>query len=286
LASPDMALRRRILKCVRALSGLAPKGAYIRTEDARGNRAGALAKGGPIPFMSGFFDVYSIIFLIVAVVIFMRLGSVLGRRTGNEPTSFDASPKRPTRPAAPSGNDNVVTLPRREQGAETRLEAAYLEAVRRHAEPNSELHAKLMAVVKAMPSFDPDHFLSGAKAAYEMIVTSFADGDRSVLKNLLAPEVYEGFVAAMDEREARGERVESTFVGIEDARISDAEVDGRIVRISVRFVSELISATRNKAGQVVEGDPTAVQNVRDVWTFARDATSRDPNWKLVATEAV
>src|SRR3712207_7405671 len=68
--------------------------------------------------------------------------------------------------------------------------------------------------------------------------------------------------------------------------ISDAEVDGRTVRVSVRFTSDLISATRNKAGQVVEGDPTAVQNVRDVWTFARDATSRDPNWKLVATEAV
>ena len=235
--------------------------------------------------MSGFFDVYSIIFLVIAVVIFMRLGSVLGRRTGNEPTSFDPSVKRSSR-AAPSGNDNVVALPRREQGADTRTEAAHLEAIARHAEPGTDLHGRLLALVRAMPGFDLDHFLAGAKAAYEMIVTAFADGDRQVLRNLLANDVYEGFVAAIEEREKRGERMESTFVGIEDARIQDAELDGRTARISIRFVSELISVTRNKDGEVVDGDPAAVQNVRDVWTFARDVTSRDPNWKLVATEAV
>ena len=139
---------------------------------------------------------------------------------------------------------------------------------------------------KPTPGFDPAHFLAGAKAAYEMIVTAFAEGDRATLKNLLAPDVYEGFLAAITERERRQQKAELTFVGIEEAKMTAAELEGRTVRISVRFVAELISSTRDKKGEVVEGDATEVQTIRDAWTFARDASSRDPNWKLVATEAV
>jgi predicted lipid-binding transport protein (Tim44 family) len=232
--------------------------------------------------MSGFFDIYSIIFLIIAVVIFMRLGSVLGRRTGNEPTAYDPGVNRSQ---APSSNDNVVALPHRERPASAGGGSADLEQIERHAKPGTALHDGLVAVCEADSSFDPDNFLSGAKVAYEMIVTAFADGDRETLKNLLAPEVFDGFVAAIADRESRSERVESTFVGIDDARIAAAELEGRTARVSVRFVSELISVTRDSAGRVVDGDPSAVQNIRDVWTFARDIRARDPNWKLVATEA-
>jgi predicted lipid-binding transport protein (Tim44 family) len=119
-----------------------------------------------------------------------------------------------------------------------------------------------------------------------MIVTAFAQSDRTTLKNLLAPDVYDGFVSAIAEREARQQTSELTFVGIEDAKLSGAELEGQTARISVRFVAELITCTRDKDGNVVEGDPTEVQTIRDVWTFARDVSSRDPNWKLVATEAV
>lgn len=231
--------------------------------------------------MSGFFDIYSIIFLVIAVVIFMRLGSVLGRRTGNEPTGYESGLNRPQ---ASSSNDNVVALPHRERPAATSGRAD-LEQIERHAKPGTALHEGLVAISSADPSFDADHFLSGAKVAYEMIVTAFADGDRDTLKNLLAPDVYEGFVAAIAERESRNERVESTFIGIDDARISAAELEGRTERVSVRFVSELISVTRDSDDRVVDGDPSAVQNIRDVWTFARDVRAPDPNWKLVATEA-
>ena len=231
--------------------------------------------------MSGFFDVYSIIFLVIAVVIFMRLGSVLGRRTGNEPSPFDPRVKTPP---AGARNDNVVSLPPRAGGAAPT--APELEPLARYAAPGTPLHETLVTLTKAAPSFDIEHFLTGAKAAYEMIVSAFAAGDRTTLRNLLAPDVYDGFVAAIAEREANGHKAELTFVGIEEAKLSAAEFDGGMARLSIRFVAELITATRDKDGNVVEGDATEVQTIRDVWTFARDVTSRDPNWKLVATEAV
>ena len=232
--------------------------------------------------MSGFFDVYSIIFLIIAVVIFMRLGSVLGRRTGNEPSPYETRVKPP---APGARNDNIVALPPRDRAAPA-AESPDLQPLSRYAEPGTPLYEGLSAITKAWPDFDPEHFLSGAKAAYEMIVTAFAQGDRATLKNLLASDVYEGFVAAIADREKKEQKAELTFVGIEEVKITTAELDGRVARISLRFVAELISCTRDKDGKVIEGDATEVQTIRDAWTFARDTGSRDPNWKLVATEAV
>ncbi len=232
--------------------------------------------------MSGLFDIYSIIFLIIAVVIFMRLGSVLGRRTGNEPSPFDPRLKTP----AGARNDNVVALPARDRAPANAAETPDLEPLSRYAAPGTPAYDGLVAITKESPDFDPEHFLVGAKAAYEMIVTAFAQGDRATLKNLLATDVYDGFVSAIAEREARQQTSELTFVGIEDAKLTSAEIAEQTARISVRFVAELISCTRDKDGKVVEGDPTEVQTIRDAWTFARDIGSRDPNWKLVATEAV
>lgn len=232
--------------------------------------------------MSGFFDVYSIIFLIIAVVIFMRLGSVLGRRTGNEPSPLDPRVKPPTG----ARNDNVVSLPPRERGSAASPEPLDLEPLGKYAAPGTPAHDGLVALMKATPDFDPEHFLAGARVAYEMVVTAFAQGDRETLKNLLASDVYDGFVSAITEREGRGETAELTFVGIEESKITDAGLDGRSARVSVRFVAELINCTRDKENRVIEGDPTDVQTIRDAWTFARDLSSRDPNWKLVATEAV
>jgi predicted lipid-binding transport protein (Tim44 family) len=119
--------------------------------------------------------------------------------------------------------------------------------------------------------------------AYEMIVLAYADGDRKTLKNLLSREVYDGFVTAIADRETRSEKVESSFVGIDKADIISAEMKGTESVVTLRIVSELISATRDKAGEVIDGDPETVAEVRDVWTFSRDTRSNDPNWKLVAT---
>ena len=118
-----------------------------------------------------------------------------------------------------------------------------------------------------------------------MIVTAYAEGDRRTLRNLLSREVFEGFDAAISEREKRGETVETRFVSIDNADITGAEMRGRSAQVTVRFLSQLVSATRDKQGNVVDGNAEKVSEVTDVWTFARDVGSRDPNWKLVATEA-
>ena len=133
--------------------------------------------------------------------------------------------------------------------------------------------------------FDAGHFITGARTAYEMIVTAFAEGDRRQLRSLLSREVYEGFDTVIGERESRGETAETRFVSIDASKITGAEVRGRTAQIIVRFVSKLISVTRDSSGAVIEGNAEKVTDVTDVWTFARDVSSRDPNWKVVATEA-
>jgi predicted lipid-binding transport protein (Tim44 family) len=118
-----------------------------------------------------------------------------------------------------------------------------------------------------------------------MIVTAFAEGDRRQLRNLLSREVFDGFDHAIGEREGRGETSETRFVSIDSATITGAEVRQRSAQVTVRFVSQLVSVTRNRSGEVIDGNAEKVTDVTDVWTFAREASSRDPNWKLVATEA-
>jgi predicted lipid-binding transport protein (Tim44 family) len=134
-------------------------------------------------------------------------------------------------------------------------------------------------------SFDPQDFLKGAKQAYEWIVTAFASGDHKVLKQLLSPEVYDGFAAALGEREKKGERVDFKFVGISNADIQDAEIVARTAHVTIKFVSELITASYDSAGEKVDGDPTQIREVTDIWTFAREMNAADPNWRLVATSS-
>lgn len=127
--------------------------------------------------------------------------------------------------------------------------------------------------------------LKGPPCEFSGLRMAFADGDRKTLKGLLSREVYEGFEAAIAEREAKGEVVKSTFVGIDKADIVHAEIKDAEENITVRIISQLISATYDKQGKLVDGDADSVAEVNDLWTFARDIRSRDPNWKLIATES-
>lgn len=228
-----------------------------------------------------FFDFGTIFFLVAAVVIFFQLRNVLGRRTGSERPPFDPySASR--KPAADDASDNVVALPRKRAPGEPAADVyADIDAF---AKPDTDLNKGLRTIKDNDASFEPKGFVDGAKMAYEMIVMAYADGDRKTLKNLLSREVFDGFVAAISEREAKSEKIQSSFVGIDKADIVSAEMKGSEAHVTLRIVSELISATRDKAGTVIDGDPETVAEVKDVWTFARDTRSRDPNWKLVATE--
>lgn len=230
------------------------------------------------------FDIYTIIFLALAVFIFLRLRSVLGQRTGRERPPYDPFSARDAVRNAPS--DKVVALPRNaDTFAKPAESSEKADSWKDISPPGSPAAEGLQAIVAQDKSFDPQHFLTGARAAYEMIVTAFADGDRRTLKNLLSKEVYDGFETAIREREAQGRRTETRFVSIDTCEIIGAELRGKTAQITLRFVSQLISVTRDRTDKVVDGNPDKVTEVTDVWTFARDVFSRDPNWKLVATEA-
>jgi predicted lipid-binding transport protein (Tim44 family) len=230
------------------------------------------------------FDLTTLLFLVVAVIVFLRLRSVLGRKTGEErPPRVPPAILRDAKPA--SERDNVVPMnpgtgwpPQRRPAddVESRLQGVTLEGKASDA---------VRDVARADPSFKASEFLEGAKAAYEMIVTAYANGDRETLRNLLSPDVYDSFSSVIAERENRGEKSEFSFVGFVSTDIVDGHMAGRMAHVTVRFVTDLVTAVRDRSGEVVEGDLKAVRQVTDIWTFSRDVSSTNPNWRLVATDA-
>ena len=176
-----------------------------------------------------------------------------------EPDAQTPAPK----PAGPSVDERLSSLP-----------------------AGSEALQPLREIAAADPSFEIASFLKGSKVAYETVVTAYAQGDRKTLRNLLAPEVYESFNTVIAEREARDETTEFSFVGILSADVTEANLAGQMAHVTVRFVSELVTAVRDRMGNVVEGDLKSVRRVTDVWTFERDVRSPNPNWRLVATDSV
>jgi predicted lipid-binding transport protein (Tim44 family) len=242
--------------------------------------------------MDGRIDLLTLLFLVIAVVVILKLRSVLGRRTGDEQARYDrqvrAAQEAQERAAT---KDKVVTLPRRDResavGApQDQVALADAETrVRSYAAGNATLERSLVEIFRADRSFDPENFLRGAKQAYEMIVMAFAEGNRKILKELLSREVLDGFAAAISDRETRGEQIDQSFVGINKAEIAEAELKNNIAQVTVKFVSQLISATRDRTGKVIAGDAQRIREVTDIWTFAREATSRNPNWRLIATQA-
>jgi predicted lipid-binding transport protein (Tim44 family) len=229
-------------------------------------------------------DIYTIIFLALAVFIFLRLRSVLGQRTGSERPPFDRAARSPL-PGTP--DTGVVPMPGKvidqPPPVPTAEVAPSAERWKGIAEAGTPLARGLDAVAALDSSLDPRHFLSGARSAYEMIVLAFANGDRRALRELLSPDVYDSFEAVMKDREKHEQKTETRFVSIDKAELVGAEQRDRLAQLTVRFVSQMISVTRDKAGRIVDGNPDKVADITDIWTFARDTSSRDPNWKLVGT---
>src|ERR1700750_1451607 len=227
---------------------------------------------------------YTIIFLALAVFIFLRLRSVLGQRTGSERPPYDRAARNVVQGTPDS---NVVPIPGtvidQTPLAPTADVVPPTDRWKGFAEPGTPLAQGLDGIVAQDSSFDPRHFVSGARSAYEMIVLAFANGDRRALRDLLSAEVYESFDTVIRDREKHDQKTETRFVSIDKAEIVAAEARDRAAQITVRFVSQMISVTRDKNGTVVDGNPDKVADITDVWTFARDTTSRAPNWKLVGT---
>jgi predicted lipid-binding transport protein (Tim44 family) len=232
-------------------------------------------------------DIYTIIFLALAVFIFLRLRNVLGQRTGTERPPYDRAARDVVQGAA---DGNVVQMPGgtidQTPLAPTADAVPAADRWKGLTEAGSPLAHGLDAIVAQDSSFDPRHFISGAKGAYEMIVLAFANGDRRALKDLLSSEVFDSFDAVIKEREKNEQKTDTRFVSIDKAELVNAEVRDRNAQLTVRFVSQMISVTRDKAGAIVDGNAEKVSDITDVWTFARDIASRDPNWKLVGTGSV
>lgn len=241
--------------------------------------------------MQDSFDMTTIVFALLAAFVVWKLRSVLGTRSGTEkPPTNPFAPRAPGSMRTQLGDsrgeaaNRVIPLP----GAAEPVRAPAVEAGERwkpYAEAGSPAWAGLDSIAAADPAFAIKPFIEGAKAAYEMIITAFAEDKREVLRNLLVPAVFESFAAALAEREKRGEKVTTTFVSIDKVAIEEASLAGKSAEIKAHFTSQMITATRDQAGKVVDGSLDKVVQIEDIWTFIRDTDSRDPNWKLAATES-
>jgi len=224
-----------------------------------------------------------IIFLaMVAVFLVARLYKVLGRRTGHE---------RRQDPFAGAANDDqrrdsVLPMPDRTRPPRAddavASPAGPLPAADAAARP---LQAGVARIHSADPRFDPAAFLAGARTAFEWIIGAFAAGDTASLRPLLNDEVFDNFNSAIKSRQQARETLQTTLVGITSAEVIEADLQGRNAVVTVKIVSDQINVTRDAEGKVVEGDPSAVAAVTDIWTFARSTRSRDLNWTLIATRS-
>ncbi len=227
--------------------------------------------------MESFQFIDIIILAMAAGFIILRLRSVLGRRTGHEPTAEPRADE--TFPRSP---DNVVQMPvppsrRTRESVMQDIEPAY---------QGTPLEAGLVQIKMVDPSFSASGFLEGAAKAFEMIVAAYAKNDTDALKPLLSADVYARFAAAIKEREERGETMETELVVLKPPKLEGVEVRDNRATVDVRFQSEQVNVVKDKTGTVIEGDREHVDSVTDVWTFARDLATNDPNWALVATRSI
>jgi predicted lipid-binding transport protein (Tim44 family) len=233
-----------------------------------------------------------VILAAVAAFFIFKLRSVLGKRTGHEERpEFD--PFRQAEERGREAEDKVIKLP--DRGAERERTGRRLEEEELLEEPQGEAAAAedadapaaagLTQIKLADRSFDKKQFLAGSRAAFEMIIGAYAAGDSKTLRPLLANDVYDDFAGAIKQREDAKEVLETTLIGITSADILEAELRQKTAFVTVKFVSEQVNVTRDPEGRIVDGDPNHVAKVTDIWTFARNTRSRDPNWALVATRS-
>lgn len=231
-----------------------------------------------------FFDI--VLFALIAIFLVLRLRGVLGSRDGHEGGYTDRFKSDPAKDEKPRGTpDNVIDLPKARTGDADLLTDASLEPKTKPEEalPEGPVGDGIRAIREFDSGFNEKEFTSGASMAFEMILNAYAEGDTKILKNLLSPEVFAGFEQAIATRNAEGQTLQETLVGISKCEIVEAYMDGRDANVTVKLVSEQISALMDSDGSVIEGDPAKVVEATDFWTFARSTKSRNPNWTLVGT---
>lgn len=220
----------------------------------------------------GFAYIDILFFAMVAAFIALRLRSVLGRRTGQERRRTEGYGEMET-----SGStDNVVPIG--DRGAVRPEQDLAIAAL-----SDETVKADLNRIRDVDQHFDLQQFLSGARLAFEMIVESYAAGDKETLRPLLADQVFRGFARAIDERVAVEQTLDTQLIMVGDPTVLEAKLDDSAARVTLRFESEQVNIVHDRDGNVVEGDPGQTEDVIDIWTFERDTRDDDPNWILIET---
>ena len=214
-----------------------------------------------------------IIFAAIAAFLVFRLVSVLGKRTGQE-GSRD-----------PFGIARSADITDREENPENPGAASGSDAQVDKVDISTPLESGLEKIKAADRRFDVAEFQTGARNAFEMIITAFALGDTGTLKSLLSEAVFANFDHAITDRKRAGETQETSLVGIDSVEVIEACLVHSNAQVTVKFVSKQVSVRRDQSGVVIDGDPEAVNQVTDIWTFARDIRGKDPNWLLVETRS-
>jgi len=209
-------------------------------------------------------DPVLLFFIGVAGFVLFRLFSVLGTRTGHE------------------ARHEIDPQAQRSADERQRADSDPLEQDDEPA-PVQPVSTNARILREGDEAFDESDYLTGARMAYEMIVEAFAAGDLKSIRAFLGDSVYDAFKQAVVAREEAGQKTDVKFVGIEHAAIVDAEVDPDSMTAVTEFTSNQVRVTRDKDGNVVDGDPNRIDLVRDRWTFTKKRSSRDPNWTLIAT---
>lgn len=211
---------------------------------------------------------------MIAAFLGLRLYSVLGRRAEHEEEPIQGRFDQP--PAM--GRAPVVRPSEEAETFAPRLPERSFPA----GSPSVERGLRDIAAVDRR--FDPFAFMDGARGAYRMVLEAFWQGDKDELRQLCEPSVYDSFAEAIDARQAAGETLDNRLVRIEEAAIADAAFDAPTARITVRFRSDIAAVTRDADGNVVAGSLDDAIEAIDVWTFARNVQSADPDWLLVETD--
>ena len=225
-----------------------------------------------------------ILFAMIAVFLILRLRNVLGRRDGHEGGHRDPFGSNVSVEEVSDGQDKkIIQLP---DGSDENNFSGNEGDTSSSADGNTALAAGVAEIQRLDNTFNTEDFLVGARVAFEMVLEGYSNHDRKILENLLSAEVLANFLRAIDEREKAGHVLEDTLVGIDKSEIVEAYIEGEMAQVTVKFVSEQVNVVRDSEGQIASGNPNEVINVVDLWTFARDIRSTDPNWALVATHSL
>lgn len=215
-----------------------------------------------------------VILALVAGFILLRLRSVLGSKMGNDNPSYFNRPMTPTQ----EKQEPIVQIDEKSLKHKREESDSYLSTL-----DNAAIAETIHAIKAKDPSFTATRFIQGAKGAFEMVFDAFAKGDKQTLKMLLSDHVFQDFSKAIAEREEQDQKTETTLVSVQARDITQAELAGNMAQLTVHFLSEQVTLVRNGKGDIVEGDPSDIKQVEDHWTFERDVTSKNPNWKITET---